>query len=77
MYVDIIVGEGGRDICCEWCSHNIDKPGTIFKYRDNYYCSEECLMEKLMDDAQDEIEKLWVDTNDNMRQLAEEERGEW
>ena len=77
MYVDIIVGEGGRDICCKWCSKIIDKPGTIFKYQDNYYCSEECLMEKLMDDAQDEIEQLWADTNDNMRQLAEEERGEW
>ena len=64
--------------CC-WCDKEFDKPHEMIKYHKYYFCSEECLGEYLVDKAQkkDELQTVWVDTEENIETLAREEAAQW
>ena len=59
---------------CYFCKHKFDKPMDIIRYKDRYFCSEECLGEYLVKQIEDEIDVEWFDTEENMRICAEEEK---
>lgn len=62
----MIVGRNRKEICCKWCGKVFDEPGEILKYKGNYYCGDGCLGEYLVDQAEEEIEEVWIDTEENM-----------
>lgn len=64
---------------CHWCSKEFDKPHEMIKYHKYYFCCEECLGEYLVNKAQhkEELEVIWVDTEENIEILAREEAAQW
>ena len=59
---------------CYSCNRSFDRPMHIIKYKDRYFCDEQCLGEYLVSKAEDDIDIEWFDTEENMRILAEEEK---
>lgn len=64
---------------CFWCGKKFEQPHEMIKYHKYYFCSTECLGEYLVDkaNAKNELDTIWVDTEENMKILAQEEKGEW
>ena len=67
----------GMDLECANCFRQISEPQTIYRYKRRVFCSTECLKEFLFESANDDIEEIWHDTEENMRICAEEERAQW
>ena len=62
---------------CYWCHKHFDRPGDIYKYKKHYFCDDTCLGEYLVSKAEDEIEVVWHDTEENIRICALEAKGEY
>ena len=62
---------------CYWCHKHFDRPGDIYKYKKHYFCDDTCLGEYLVSKAEDDIEVVWNDTEENIRICALEAKGEY
>lgn len=63
----IMVGRNGANIQCKHCQKDIDKPKSILKFNDDYFCDEDCLGEYLVAQVEDEVEVVWADTEENLK----------
>lgn len=63
-----------KPIKCYFCNEEWDGPKNVVKYKKKYFCDEVCLAEYLLSQVEDEIDIEWIDTEENMRICAEEER---
>lgn len=77
MAHEIIVGRGTREIRCEQCRKVYDYPGEALLYKGKLFCDTSCLGEYLVDQIEEDIDDVWIDTEENIKMGAEEERNEW
>ena len=59
---------------CHYCDKEWDEPRDVLKYKDHYFCGEECLGAYLVEQADKEIEVVWHDTEENRRICAMEDK---
>ena len=70
----IVIGNG-VNVTCKCCHKDITSPCEILVYHGMYFCDNDCLGSYLVEQAEDEIEIDWVDTPENMKICALEDRG--
>lgn len=73
----MLVGVNGVEIQCRCCHKELDEPGTIIKYDGNFFCSDDCLGAYLVEQVEEDIELVRIDTKENMKMCAEESKNEW
>ena len=62
---------------CYYCKAQNNEPHDIYKYRKHYFCSFDCLGKYLLDRAEKEVVKSWVDTKIDVEKVAREEKEKW
>lgn len=60
---------------CRSCRNEIEV-GWYIRYKDLNFCDRDCLAEYLVDQAEDNIEEIWLDSDENLQRLTAEEREE-
>lgn len=60
---------------CYWCNKKFTEPGYILRYHKHHFCDDKCLGEYLVERAEEEIEKEWFDTPENIKACWREEHG--